>query len=382
MKANHRASVLFTLSASLLVASGCSDDACEGKACLDTVAAPGTTPDAGDSDDNDNDNDEDRPSDEQSTEPTADGGAINQPSMDASIDAGPGEGESDAGDGDGDVEIDAGAFPSLTVEEFCQRSLAPGKAWADKLNECCSTNALESWEQEQLLWAFGHPSLRFGDGAELCAQNVKEMLDKGVVFHPEYAGACAHLLAANYELEPPATCPAGDGFYVPEILGKVGKAAQTREQIAVCRQTFVGNLAAGAECELDLQCGERGVCERDINGSRCVSAREEGERCLGTQECAAGLYCEGLLGGYRICSKKSRLGKIGAACNAHSECSIGMWCNKEINQCDPVPKQDTMSVDGERCASGPTIFNPHFQCKGYCDSSSSTGDICAPFCAK
>jgi hypothetical protein len=314
-----------------------------------------------------------------------DGGALDGGRSDAGKDAGgdaqadgsmdAGASSEDGGDaGDAGSSSDSEVRDPLTIREFCEAALAPGQAWADKMDECCSSAAVGSAEHDRLLALFGSPA----GGASDCEDRQQALIDSGnVTFDGKYAAACADAIAANYDdMAPPADCPSGDGYFLPEIEAMVGHGAQAPQQIPVCRKAFVGKLAAATTCTSDWHCSDNRVCRAGSGGQTCQDPVPEGGTCDDAFDCAYGTTCVGNdssgTGGKR-CIATDDLGLNTAKCTRSAECIVGLVCDGDTKLCTQAPAASDYKAGGASCDEAA------LECRGFCDTSSNK---CAAFCVQ
>jgi len=284
-------------------------------------------------------------------------------------------GATDAGSLDGSSQeastLDATIDPGepLTISEFCAAALAPALRWQDKLDECCTSAANGSAERTRILALVGLPSTGVS-GCEGIADS------DNIDFDGAKASLCAASMAANYDVEPPSTCPSGDGFSVPSLEAMVGHGLQLPAQIPSCRNVFVGKLAPNAPCTRALECSGNLACRPAPGGGKTCQPQLVTGTCYGPDDCASGYICKGQenQGGGRSCTAVTDLGLNGANCTSSSECIEGLVCRltdapNPVSICQAPPAASSLGATGASCEPN--------ECRGFC-----SGTKCAPLCAE
>lgn len=298
--------------------------------------------------------------------------------------------DADSGPGDGGPRGDGGPLDDggltgqpLTISEFCKVALAPALSWDAKLDLCCvASEANGSKERDRILSFFGFPPT----GVTACEAQADSA---NITFVEAKAEPCAKKLAAFYNVAPPANCPSGEGFFLPELEATVGHGAQHISQIPECRAAFVGKIKLDDPCTSDLECADGRTCKGAPGGGNTCQAPLTGGICTAAADCAPGYVCKGstLAAGRTCVSKESDLGVNGGACTGSSECPVGSVCAaRDVCAAPPcalicrtAPAASTYSDTGESCES--------FECQGYCDTTSDSPTSppklkCAPLCAQ
>jgi hypothetical protein len=234
-----------------------------------------------------------------------------------------------------DATVDAGADASappttLNIEDFCAAVYERGRAWRDKLDECCLNAAAEDRS------IFLESGLSYFDGSSSVAESVDgcvNALNAQVGANLEFTGSlalpCASKYAAQFDA-PQVACPA-EGYDIDVIESKIGKQAQDLVQLAECRSALVGKLALNAVCVGDFQCRAGLRCLGGSTGKNCRDPLGNGAACLRSAECADGLECVGPVGGAgRVCRPSSQPVAVTAACTNSTECDQETFCDNGV----------------------------------------------------
>lgn len=292
---------LFAALPLLLAASGCEVSTCEGDECdFDSIF------------------DEDGGADE-------DGGSGGELDGGASGDIDGG----DNGEPDGGTGADGGSGgEALTIEEFCTAQLSIGQAWADKLDECCSSGVSGSAEVKDFLASV----LLFpADALNKCVTARQTPVDTGkVTFNGKKAMECAEGFLDAYA--PPANACPDEGFDLTALEGMLGHGAASLKQVAACREAFAGTVASGQPCTDQFECSGDLRCRLFSGESNktCQPALGNGATCVSNSECADGFTCVGNESGAgRQCLASNDLAFSGG-CSASSECAEGRICDANV----------------------------------------------------
>jgi hypothetical protein len=261
----------------------------------------------------------------------------------------------------------------LTVEQYCQAKAELEQAWCDYLDQCCTAADKAAIE-------YNPPRCRYGpDNPADCVQWANNLISAGSMV---YNGASAQAFLdakAQWIPDPPTTCSGTMGStYMLQYRDRPADI-----QIPACRQTFVGQLQSGADCNYGVECADGLRCQDVLGNFQCAPVVGSMGRCDLITNCDDGLRCIGQPDA-EVCRT---LLSQGASCFMSSDCQDGLMCyndtcNLPIAQggncsgsmfgCEPLTGCDTggsnlcvrLKNDGASCSFS-------YECLGRCDTSAS-----------